>query len=73
MNIYITFATKNQLLIFEKILIAHNIDYRIIPTPRSISKSCTNTIVLNKTYLSEIEDITYAYPDILYDNITVKN
>ena len=61
---YLTFENRTNLHAMEKVLIAHSIDFKIKPAPRSLCKSCVAAILIDFDILNEVEEILYAYPNI---------
>lgn len=50
----LTFVNTSQLLKAEKELKNNNIDYLIVPTPRILSKSCSESIKIKEEDINKI-------------------
>lgn len=62
---YLIFENRNNLFALEKVLVAHNFDFEIKPAPRSLCNTCVGSILIDNAILEEIEEILYAYPNII--------
>ncbi|RKD26418.1 Protein of unknown function [Caminicella sporogenes DSM 14501] len=66
---YILFPSHTDGLALEKILKSNNIEYTIVPTPRTLSKCCGISLKINPKDKDIVENLLLNNPSIDYEGI----
>ncbi len=66
---YVLFPTHSDGLALEKILKEKNIHYTIVPTPRSLSRCCGISIMINPNDVDRVQDLLNNNRTINYEGI----
>lgn len=64
MNYYILLKNKTAIIQCKKVLESYEVPYEIVPSPRQLSVSCTESIKIAEEHLKMVESILRAHSEI---------